>query len=341
MRRACCVLVGLAILGGAPVAQAQFTPPIPQDLSIAGELVGREGANVRTVRLTVTNHGPGAVDGISMQVTAMARDAVVRSAPPGCAEVATGHQCDLGTHLEQGETRSLDIVFEYVTTSGPWNTAIAYLTLSRNGFGTPDASFANNQATVDLDREYGPPALDVLLVGADGGYHGASTLSQVVIRNAGGTRLSGIRVSSDRCPEDAQRNETGQTTLETNTSLSVSCRWKIPPHVKADRRITETVTVTANAPGDRTVTATDTGVIYLAERRRSCGSFRARGRTYGVKTTAADFTCAATRRFLKRCLTGRKRPKGFRCQVSGKGAGVVVWKPKRLPNDRMIALARR
>jgi hypothetical protein len=153
--------------------------------------------------------------------------------------------------------------------------------------------------------------------------------------------LTDIRLTSDRCPESSQRNESGLTALDPNNGLSINCRWTIPPHVKGDDRITETVTVTAKAPGDRTVTATDTGVLFFSERRRSCGNFRARRRTYGVKTTAADFTCAATRRVLRRCLTGRKRPKGFRCQVSGKGSAVVVWKPKRLPNDRMTALARR
>jgi hypothetical protein len=340
MRRVRCVLVVLLMGLSAPAAaEAQST--VAQDLSIAGAHLGYDGANTHTFRFTVTNHGPGALDGVSVRAYVMGGPGA-RSVPPGCVEKPfIGHDCDLGTHFEQGEVRTLDFVFEFVASAFQPRGASGMLSLGRNMAPVSDANFANNSATVNLGLEFGPPGIHLDLQGADGGLHGATTLSQIAIRNTGVTRLTDIRATSDRCPESAQINERGQTALETASGFVIDCRWTIPPHTKGDERITETVTVTAKAAGDRIVTATATNTLYFKERRRACGSFRARRRTYGVNTTAADFTCAATRRVLKRCLTRHKRPKGFRCRVYPKGSAVMVSKPKREPNDRMIAIARR
>jgi hypothetical protein len=344
MRRVRCVLVGLAVLTGLPVpaAHAQFpSGPVPQDLSITGEIVGRDGMKVRTVRFTVTNHGPGALDGPHVQIAPATLEAVIRSASPGCGQTFPGYRCELGTHLEPGEARSADITYEYVSTEYRSTAVQGILVVSNEGL-TPvgDANPANDRVAVDLDPERGPPAIAVGIGVGSSSAHGAPVRTSAFIRNSGGTRLTGVRLTLDRCPESAQQNVFGRTDLGLFTGITINCTWTAPPHVRGDAWIKETATVTATAPDGTVVSATATRLIGFREPERKCGSFRARGRTYDVKTNLPDISCAATRRALKRCRTRHKRPKGFRCDVSKTGRSVIVGKLGN-PTARMLAVARR
>jgi hypothetical protein len=296
------LLAALFTLAGLPAtASGQI---VPQDLSLAGQVVATHSPTEKTVRFTATNHGPGTLAGhayISLQVSI--EETIV--AAPGCTlqEVMPGYavtgRCELGSGLAAGATRSVDARVRLRGDNYDQDYVIGSLhaTAAPGALPLGDANGANDQARVDLGVVPPPPAMKVSVTVPGWVMHGKAVSHMYMITNTGGYDLTDVVVSDDRCPSP-QIMSGNPVVRRAGGLLTLACTWTAPAHRRGENRFSTHVTVTAKA-GSRTLTHTATFSTFFLHPERACGTFRVRRRgeitRWKATSTLPDVSCKRVR----------------------------------------------
>jgi hypothetical protein len=335
------LLVALGVLAFAPASAAA------QDVSVTGAASPASAPNERTVRLTVTNHGPGAFAAVRLAVAVDPAVAYLRLVS-GC-NMPQGDYANATCFAfpNPGESQSFDLIAGFRATRDFHRDQVtAALTFTdMNGQPVADANPANDTATVDMGIAAPPASLGLQAVVPGILTHREPATFTYVVSNTGGQDLTDIRVSDDRCT-GPQRIDAGSTDLRAGVFglfLGITCVYTPPPHRRGEpRRVTTTVTATARTSAGELVTASSAHRSLLAEPRRDCGrlSVRLKGKRTRWKTrsTVADRSCKTVRRQLRACMKRGRAPAGFRCH---QGRTLVrMWRPgASVPTDMQATKA--
>jgi len=346
MRALLCALA-LALVLPATASAQTF---VAQDLSIAGAVVASPDPLERTVRFTVTNHGPGPVDGYAyLTVERLLATSIL--AAPGCTvRTVVGSpidaRCELGAGIPENESRSVDIALRFTGNDLVRDQIVgtAGVASSTGGLPVGDRDGTNNQVTVDLGLVVPPPSmkLDVLVPRLQ---HGTQARILYLVTNTGGVPLTDVRVTDDGCASPQSSN--GVTTipprLGPQSTLSFTCIATTPAHRKGEKPHVHHVVATAQA-GGQVLRSEQTAAGRYVEPVRQCGSFAlARGgkrRTYDATTAHPDVKCKTARRQLARCLRRHKAPEGFTCRTYANGK-LAYLRPKPFTGADWLRAARR
>jgi hypothetical protein len=327
-------------------ADAQTT--FAQDLGVEGAVVAAPSTTERTVRFTVTNHGPGTFNGFTQMTVRVDPEVAYLRNQGSCAMSPSDYAtatCYPAVSA-QGASQGIDIVAGFRGTHGfDRDKVTATLTFVDPPNGqAADANAANNTATVDMGIVEPAPALALVTTIPGFLTHGAPSQFTYVVSNTGGQDLFDVRVTDSRCT-GPQTIFAGSTTLVAGPYmpfLGIRCSYTPPDHHKGEaRRLATTVTATGHTSTGTVVSATQTRTSVLTEPRRECGSFRVHlkghpGRTrFKTFTTVADRRCRKVRRQLKACLLHDRHPPGFRCDMFGFSARLQALKlPDLMQADR-------
>jgi hypothetical protein len=332
------LVAALAALALVPAAASAQVFPVPQDVSLTGGIVATHSPLEKTVRFTVSNHGPGPVAShvsISLQVSI---DETIVDAP-GCTlstvvpgSTITG-RCELGSGLAEGTTQSIDARVRFVGIEYAQDYVIGSAQVAPSPGGIPqgDANGANNQVQLDLGIVPPPPAMKVGITVPGITEHGKRLDRFYGIENTGGHDITDVVVTDDSCPSPQIVSGTA-VVRRAGGFLSLACHGPAPPHRKGEKPLVSTVTVTARS-GGQTLTHTQTFTTLYRHPDRSCGTFRTRrkGKVTRWKTTTSrpGVPCKRVRKQLAACRRTGRAPKGLRCR---RFARLVVIVSKD-PND--------
>jgi hypothetical protein len=323
MRVLVTALLTLALLPATASAQIVVLP-IPQDVSLAGGIAATHSPMEKTVRLTVSNHGPGTVASyVYVQLQVSTSETIVEA--PGCTlqTVSPGStilgRCELGSGLAEGETRTIDVRVRFVGIDYDLDYLIASVgvTPTLGGFPQGDANFANNEARMDLGILAPPPSMKVNVVVPGIVAHDFPTRHYYAIENTGGHDITNVVVTDDRCPA-AQIASGSPVVRRAGGLLTLVCDRTTPPHRKGERHFVTHVTVTATSAG-QTLTHTQAFTTSFQHPNRTCGTFRTRRKgkvtRWKASTTRPDVPCKRVRKQLLACRSRHRAPKGFRCKT--------------------------
>ena len=322
------LLTALVVLAAWPASAAAQVTVYTQDIGLTGAVIASPSAVERTLRFTITNHGPGSFAGtvrLSLQVDPTV--AYLRlTGPCTMTPPATWAVTCVAFPAGEGASQSFDVIAGFHGKRNyerdQVNGTVSFT--DPGGQTAVDAGAANNQTSVDMGITAPPAAFT--LDGSIPGIltHGTPANFYYGVSNTGGQDLFDIRLGDDRCPNPTVRNA---ATLPAGyfppTSAAAICRYTPPAHVKGEpATLTTTVTATARTGAGELLTATRTFSSVIAEPTRACGSLRARQKgkrkrtRFRAESTVADRPCKTVRRQLKRCIERRKAPAGFRCQTA-------------------------
>ena len=323
MRPLVTAFVALALLPATASAQIVVLP-IPQDVSLAGEIAATHGPMEKTVRLTVRNHGPGAVGShVYVQLQVSTSETIVDA--PGCAlqTVAPGMtivgRCELGSGLAEGETRTIDARVRFVGIDYDLDYVIASVGVAPTPGGLPqgDANFTNNEARMDLGILPPPPSMKVTVTVPGIVAHDAPVRHFYAIENTGGHDITDVVVTDDRCP-GAQIASGSPVVRRAGGLLTLVCDRTAASHRKGEQRFITRVTVTAKS-GGQALTHAQRFTTYFMHPNRNCGTFRTRrnGKVtrWKASTTRPDVPCKRVRKQVSACRSRHRAPKGFRCKT--------------------------
>ena len=338
------------VLPATASAQIVVYLPVPQDLSVTGAVVASPSELERTVRFTVTNHGPGPVDGHSY-LTIQQLMATTILAAPGCTVrtvvgMPLDARCELGAGIPENASRSVDLSLRFTGNelSNDQILGTANVAKSIGGFPIGDRSGANNQVTVDLGLVVPPPSMK-LEVSVPRAQHGMQARIVYVVTNTGGVPLTDVRVTDDGCPNAQTTN--GATTLPPRLGIQSIrgfwCSLITPAHRRGEGPPVHHVVATARAAG-QVLTSRKTVRGEYVEPVRQCGSFailrKGKRRTYDATTVRPDIKCKAVRRQLATCIRRHKAPKGFTCWTYAKGK-LAYLRPKPFTGAGWMRAARK
>ena len=318
-------LLALVLLPASAAAQVTV---YSQDIGLAGQVIASPSATERTLRLTITNHGPGSFPGtarLSLQVDPTV--AYLRlTGPCTMTPPATWAVTCLASPATEGLSQSFDVIAGFHGTrhyERDQVTATVSLT-DPAGQTAVDANPANQQVTVDMGitAPGAAFALNAMIPGIL--THGKPATFVYGVANTGGEDLLDIRLSDDRCPNPTLHNAAMLPAgYKPPTSASATCTYTPPAHVKGEpATLRTTVTATARTAAGELLTATRTFSSLVAEPVRVCGTLSARQKgkrkrtRFRAESTVADRPCKTVRRQLVRCIQRRKAPAGFRCQTA-------------------------
>ena len=321
MRALLATVLALLVLPAAAGAQVQ------QDLATSAQVIAKPAPLERTVRVTLTNNGPGTYSGAqhAWAVIQTLPSFELVAIPTGCVARGYGMRCDHGTNLAQGESRSTEFTVRY-TNQTDFSRDQIYLSgrFDDGNEGQPqyDPDPSNNDVTLDLGIERPPPSLKFELRLHRIAQHGRVMNYLFSVTNTGGHTLTDVRVTDDRCPS---LDPSGPVELAPQERVGFVCTFTVPAHRRDERPLTVRGTVTAKA-GDLTLTDSALARAYFYERQRKCGAIFVGGQRFDV-TSNLPSSCRRARRRVGRCLRSGRDSGPFKCSPSRSGAVLVRPQP--------------